>query len=30
MSSVLTLCNSAIGAGVLSLPYAFRLSGALG
>lgn len=28
MSSVLTLCNSAIGAGVLSLPYAFRLSGA--
>ena len=30
MSSVLTLCNSAIGAGVLSLPYAFRLSGVPG
>ncbi len=27
MSSVFTLCNSAIGAGVLSLPYAFRKSG---
>lgn len=27
MSSVFTLCNSAIGAGVLSLPYAFRYSG---
>lgn len=27
MSSVFTLCNSAIGAGVLSLPFAFRLSG---
>lgn len=29
MSSVFTLCNSAIGAGVLSLPYAFRKSGVL-
>ncbi len=28
VSSVFTLCNSAIGAGVLSLPYAFRKSGA--
>lgn len=28
VSSVFTLCNSAIGAGVLSLPYAFRYSGA--
>ena len=27
VSSVFTLCNSAIGAGVLSLPYAFRKSG---
>ena len=27
ISSVFTLCNSAIGAGVLSLPYAFRKSG---
>ena len=27
MCSVFTLCNSAIGAGVLSLPYAFRKSG---
>ena len=27
VSSVFTLCNSAIGAGVLSLPYAFRYSG---
>lgn len=26
-SSVVTLCNSAIGAGVLSLPYAFRCAG---
>ena len=26
-SSVFTLCNSAIGAGVLSLPFAFRRSG---
>ncbi|CAK0787069.1 hypothetical protein CVIRNUC_010285 [Coccomyxa viridis] len=30
MSSVFTLCNSAIGAGVLSLPYAFRKSGLVG
>ncbi|BDA50337.1 Putative sodium-coupled neutral amino acid transporter 7 [Coccomyxa sp. Obi] len=30
MSSVFTLCNSAIGAGVLSLPYAFRKSGCVG
>lgn len=28
VSSVFTLCNSAIGAGVLSLPYAFRCAGA--
>ena len=27
VSSVFTLCNSAIGAGVLSLPYAFRCAG---
>ncbi|KAJ9523204.1 hypothetical protein QJQ45_023990, partial [Haematococcus lacustris] len=27
LSSVFTLCNSAIGAGVLSLPYAFRHAG---
>eukprot|EP00884_Botryococcus_braunii_P010873 jgi/Botrbrau1/19788/Bobra.0124s0036.1 len=27
MSSVFTLCNSAIGAGVLSLPFAFRRAG---
>ena len=26
-SSVFTLCNSCIGAGVLSLPYAFRRAG---
>lgn len=26
-SSVFTLCNSCIGAGVLSLPYAFRKAG---
>lgn len=30
MSSVATLCNSAIGAGVLSLPFAFRCAGLLG
>lgn len=29
VSSVFTMCNSAIGAGVLSLPYAFRCAGAL-
>ena len=29
MSSVATLCNSAIGAGVLSLPFAFRQAGKL-
>jgi hypothetical protein len=29
MSSVFTLCNSAIGAGVLSLPFAFRRAGGL-
>lgn len=28
VSSVFTMCNSAIGAGVLSLPYAFRCAGA--
>ena len=28
-SSVFTLCNSCIGAGVLSLPYAFRRAGKL-
>lgn len=28
-SSVFTLCNSCIGAGVLSLPYAFRRAGNL-
>lgn len=28
LSSVFTLCNSAIGAGVLSLPYAFQCAGA--
>lgn len=27
VSSVFTLCNSAIGAGVLSLPYAFQCAG---
>jgi sodium-coupled neutral amino acid transporter 7/8 len=27
---VATLCNSAIGAGVLSLPFAFRHSGLVG
>ena len=27
LSSVFTLCNSCIGAGVLSLPYAFRRAG---
>lgn len=27
LSSVFTLCNSAIGAGVLSLPYAFQCAG---
>lgn len=27
VSSVFTLCNSAIGAGVLSLPYAFGCAG---
>lgn len=27
MSSVFTLCNSAVGAGVLSLPYAFQCAG---
>lgn len=27
VSSVFTMCNSAIGAGVLSLPYAFRCAG---
>jgi hypothetical protein len=27
LSSVFTLCNSAIGAGVLSLPFAFRCAG---
>jgi hypothetical protein len=27
MSSVFTLCNTAIGAGVLGLPFAFRCSG---
>lgn len=30
LSSVATLCNSAIGAGVLSLPFAFRCAGMLG
>ncbi|KAL6764771.1 transmembrane amino acid transporter protein-domain-containing protein [Haematococcus lacustris] len=30
LSSVFTLCNSAIGAGVLSLPYAFRHAGLVG
>lgn len=29
-SSVFTLCNSCIGAGVLSLPYAFRRAGRTG
>ena len=29
VSSVFTLCNSAIGAGVLSLPYAFYCAGEL-
>lgn len=29
LSSVFTLCNSCIGAGVLSLPYAFKKAGAL-
>ena len=28
LGSVFTLCNSAIGAGVLSLPYAFKCAGA--
>jgi hypothetical protein len=27
LSSVFTLCNSAVGAGVLSLPYAFQCAG---
>jgi sodium-coupled neutral amino acid transporter 7/8 len=30
LSSVATLCNSAIGAGVLSLPYAFSCAGLVG
>eukprot|EP00775_Hariotina_reticulata_P008954 gene8954-9130_t len=30
LSSVFTLCNSAIGAGVLSLPYAFQCAGLVG
>jgi hypothetical protein len=30
LSSVATLCNSAIGAGVLSLPYAFKCAGLAG
>lgn len=30
LSSVFTLCNSAIGAGVLSLPYAFSCAGLVG
>lgn len=30
LSSVATLCNSAVGAGVLSLPYAFRCAGLIG
>jgi len=30
LSSVATLCNSAVGAGVLSLPYAFACAGLLG
>lgn len=30
LSSVATLCNSAVGAGVLSLPFAFRCAGLAG
>ncbi|KAF6257139.1 transmembrane amino acid transporter protein-domain-containing protein [Scenedesmus sp. NREL 46B-D3] len=30
LSSVFTLCNSAVGAGVLSLPYAFQCAGLVG